>query len=370
MAIRHRPERKLPWIVYWKNPFTGKTEEEGYLTEGEAKKANSLVKHRLKYERESFRPVEASPAPADDTLEACYYLYLKAKRFNKKGLKTSLDCMKACLEILGHYRVADITTKDLDHLKKTLLHSKTRRGQSEAIVKPVTVRSWLSALRAVLNWCAEEGLIEHKPVFPKLPPAHYQHFIPPTPQELGMLWNVAPPHIKRVIVVGSQTGVRVGPSEMLKLTWKDFDPDRAVLRIQAAKKRPDQPWREAPIRQSLMPLMLQWAEEDKQKGVTHIIHYQGRKIDSITTAWATTLKRAGITREIRPYDLRHAFGTEAIAAGADVGTVAQIMGNDPKVLLTHYQHVVDRQKRAAVEALPEINFTAENYGKEKEAIPD
>ena len=54
---------------------------------------------------------------------------------------------------------------------------------------------------------------------------------------------------------------------------------------------------------------------------------------------------------------------KAIAAGADVGTVAQIMGNDPKTILEHHQHVVDARKRAVVEAIPElpgnIKFSAE-----------
>lgn len=57
--------------------------------------------------------------------------------------------------------------------------------------------------------------------------------------------------------------------------------------------------------------------------------------------------------------LRYAFVTEAIAAGIDAGTVAQLMGYDPKMLLDHYQHVVDKRKRAAVEALPEIS----DYGR-------
>ena len=55
-------------------------------------------------------------------------------------------------------------------------------------------------------------------------------------------------------------------------------------------------------------------------------------------------------------DLRHAFGTEMVAAGVDVGTVASLMGHsNPTMLLTHYQYVMDKQKRAAVEALPSIS---------------
>jgi len=50
---------------------------------------------------------------------------------------------------------------------------------------------------------------------------------------------------------------------------------------------------------------------------------------------------------------------EKLAHDNDVGTVARIMGNDPRVLLEHYQHVDSMQKRAAVESLPDI----QNYGK-------
>ena len=120
-----------------------------------------------------------------------------------------------------------------------------------------------------------------------------------------------------------------------------------------------------PIRDSLLTLIHDWHTTDSVIGVEHVIHYRGKPVRAIKTAWGALLKRAGITRRIRPYDLRHAFATEAIAAGVDVGTVAQLMGHDPKMLLEHYQHVADKQKRAAVEALPEIPITAEIYGRKK-----
>ncbi len=351
MAIRFRAGRNAPWIVYWKNPFTGKTEEAAYTTEPEAKKANSLLKHRLKYERESFRPEsETSKEAEPDSLEGCYYLYLREKKFSKKSLIWSLDAMRPILPVIGHLPISEIQREHLEQVKKVLM---------ESGVKPVTVRGRMSVLRTVLRWCAEQGIIEHCPQFPKLPPAHYEHFIPPTTSELAALLAVSPAHLVRVILLGAQLGVRVGPSELLKLTWADIDFDNAVARVQAAKKRPQQPWREVPIRASLLTQMEEWAREDSLAGIEHIVHYRGKPIKSIQTSWANALKAAGITRRIRPYDLRHAFGTEAIAAGVDVGTVAQLMGHDPKMLLEHYQHVADKQKRVAVEALPDI----QNYGK-------
>lgn len=55
--------------------------------------------------------------------------------------------------------------------------------------------------------------------------------------------------------------------------------------------------------------------------------------------------------------VRHAFGTEAVAAGTDIGTVANLMGQStPTMLLKHYQYVMDKQKRAAVELLPDLRY--------------
>lgn len=356
MAIRYREGRKLPFIVYWKNPFTGKTEELPCPSESEAKKQNSLIKHQLKYERDSFRPEPASEEIQGDSLEACYYAYLKEKRLSQSSFRAHLSTMKPVLAVLGSKPVQEITRYDIDSLKKTFL---------DGTIKPVTARARLSILRTLIRWCAENGIIDQVPMFPKLPAANYEKFIPPTPDDLAAICSVSAPHLIRVALLGAQLGVRVGPSELLKMEWSHIDFTRGVARVRAARKRADQPWREVPIRENLLRLMREWYEEDSNIGMEYIIHYKGKKVDSVKKAWAGALSRAGITRRIRPYDLRHAFATEAIAAGVDIKTVAQIMGDDPRMLLEHYQHVADKQKRAAVEALPEIVFTAKNYGSKK-----
>jgi len=42
--------------------------------------------------------------------------------------------------------------------------------------------------------------------------------------------------------------------------------------------------------------------------------------------WGKTLKRAGITRRLRPYDLRHYFVTKALEDGADIKALAEVVG--------------------------------------------
>lgn len=347
MAIRERKGRASPWQCYWNNPLTGKRECANFATRQEAEKHDSLIKHRIRFDRESFRKGEEEKEQAQDmTLEACYLEYLKTKQFAKKAIGWQMDAMRYPLQKIGLLPVTSISSRHLEQLKAEMLTAMP--------VKSATIRGRLSVLRTVLRWCVEHGYMD--PVeFPKLPPAQYEKFVPPTPAELEAIMAVAAPHIVRTVILGAQCGVRVGPSELFTLTWEDVDLVRGVLRVHGAKKNPNAPWREVPIRESLLPLFRQWRQEDAADGVLYLVHHKGRPVESIKRAWMQALRRAGITRRIRPYDLRHAFATELIAGGIDIGTVAKLMGHSsPAMILMHYQYVMDGQKRAAVESLPEL----------------
>lgn len=361
MAIRERKGRASPWQCYWNNPVTGKRECANFATRQEAEKHDSLIKHRIRFDRESFK-MEAEEEEGQEhatTLESCYLLYLKEKHFTKKELGWQIDAMRYPLQKLGGLPLAEITRRHLEQLRAEMLAMP---------VKAVSTRGRLSVLRTVLRWCVAQGFME--PVeFPKLPPAQYERFIPPTPEELTAIMTVAAPHIVRLIVLGAQCGVRVGPSEAFRLTWDDTDLTQGLLRVHGARKNPNAPWREVPIRESLLPLFRQWRQEDAAIGATHLVHYRGKPVESIKRAWAHALRQAGITRRIRPYDLRHAFATELIACGADIGTVAKLMGHStPTMILNHYQYVMDSQKRAAVEALPELFHVPNSMCPKKKAL--
>ena len=61
--------------------------------------------------------------------------------------------------------------------------------------------------------------------------------------------------------------------------------------------------------------------------------------------------KAGITRRLRPYDLRHAFATFALDAGADIKAVAEMMNHsNPSMILRHYQHTKEATKRSIIDS--------------------
>ncbi len=358
MAIRYRKQYKT-WQVYWRNPFTGSQECKSFQTKAEAEKENSLVAYRLKYEPESFRK-EEEKTEVDETsrtLEQVYIEYLTEKQFSKKHTGCHQVRMRYPLLAFGKKPVDEITQADLESVKTYYLTHSTN--------SLATIHDKLAALRTVMYYAARKGY--RGPVtFPAIPGAHYKKFVPPTPEELSALFDVALPHIQRVIILGGYMGVRIGQCELFQLTWNDVDFRQCVLRIHGSKKNANAPWREVPIRENLIPIFEAWRAEDMATGAEYLVNYNGHAVRSIRKSWLSALKKAGITRHIRPYDLRHAFGTQLVAAGVDIGTVAHLMGHsNPTMLLTHYQYVMNSQKRNAVESLPNLSCMARLYGAKK-----
>lgn len=350
MAVRYRKGRASPWQAYWNNPITGKRESKNFLTQQEAEKHDALVKYRIRFERDSFaQEVEADEEPESGpvTLQMLFLEYMKRKQFDKDGVRRIVSNSRLVLQRFGEMPVQDITKDDIK--AEIAKHMATE-------VRASTVHKRFSILRTVMRFGVDIGVLDAVN-FPQLPQVHHEKLMPPTPAELQAMLAVAPEHVRRAIVLGSQCGMRIGKCELYILKWQDVDFDRAVLCVHGAKKNINAPWREVPLRESLLDIMRVWYDADSRIGCDYIINIKGRHITQMQYGWARTLKLAGITRRIRPYDLRHAFATEAIAGGADIGTVASLMGHaNPVMLLKHYQYILTTQKRAAIDALPELQY--------------
>ena len=196
-----------------------------------------------------------------------------------------------------------------------------------------------------------EGVLRASPLASlRLPYARSQRLLPPTPAELRQVLEVAPKHIQRLIWLGYCTGARPGPSELFCLTWSDISEAAGAALMPCAAKRPGgHDYRKIPLRGDLIEKLRTWRAEDE--GCEWVINYHGKPIKSLGAAWRAALRRAGITRRITIYGLRHAFATETIRAGGDIRSVATIMDHaDPSMLLKVYQHILESQMKAAVEA--------------------
>ena len=347
MAIRKRNGRASSYQVYWNNPFTEKRESVSFPTLAEARKEDSLIQHRLKYDRESFRPAQEENISTGGTVREVVALYLSAKKFSGKNLRTMLEHLKHVHAVFGNREVSSLEKRDF---------IKFISDEAERGVKTTTSHRRLTILRAALSWAADSEFIESNPMQGmKLPRGQHERIAPPTPAEASAILAVAKGHVYRAVMLGIFLGVRIGPTELFRLKWQDVDFERRTIRVWSAAKNKNQAYRDVPIRESLLKEMKDWVRPDTEAGYEFIVHFKGKPIASMKTAWRDTKKAAGITRRMRPYDLRHAFATYALDNDADLKSVVEIMGHsNPTMILTHYQHTSEASRRAAIESFPDI----------------
>ncbi|WP_239656549.1 tyrosine-type recombinase/integrase [Mycobacterium riyadhense] len=74
--------------------------------------------------------------------------------------------------------------------------------------------------------------------------------------------------------------------------------------------------------------------------------------DAIGELMAAASRRAGLDAPVRPHQLRHAFGSNAIDAGAGIDVVADLMGHAAIASSQVYLHPDSSRLRAAVDMVP------------------
>lgn len=149
-------------------------------------------------------------------------------------------------------------------------------------------------------------------------------------------------------------GVRPGRSELFDLRWTDFDLAQGWVRVRSADKG-GLPWRDVPIAEDFLPILTEWHAEDTAKGIIAPVHWHGHPVTTIQKTWEAAKEKAGVTRRMRLYDLRHHFATVLLEGDVDCGIVAGMMGHTTdRMVHKVYQRVRRGGKRAAIAKLPSL----------------
>lgn len=264
---------------------------------------------------------------------------------NPTTRSTTAQHIEPLTAIFGHRRAHCLTCDDV--LAWCEVQRQRDVGQS-------TIHRRVSILRAAYGWAVRTRILTTNPLTSlRIAKPAARRIMPPSVKEARLIYEAAAPHIKRVVMLGLSTGARIGPSELFRLKWCDVDIESGIIRMPNAHKGALDEARDVPIRDDIVALLRQWQAEDAQTGCEYVINYKERPVRSISNGWRNALKRAGITRRIRPYDLRHAFASLALMHGADIKCVAETMGHkNITMLLSVYQHTLFDQRRRAVNAAP------------------
>lgn len=350
MEIRHQPYRKKgQWVVYWRSVWTGVRHHQGFPSEAAAREFVDSLNTVLAKEKELMarrRRRERASCPRM-TVEELFQRYLSVALSNPTTAKQAAYHAAHILTLYGHRQATRLTSEDI----LQFMELQKVRGLCQA-----TINRRISILRSALNWAVKAGILPQNPLSSlRLPQARPQRLAPPTPDELRRIYHTAEPHVRRVIVLGAYCGPRIGPSELFRLRWKDVDLENGIIRMPNAAKGAKESARELPIRESLLPLLRQWIDEDMRNGAEHVVHWRGRPVRTIHRSWHTALRHAGIHRRITPYSLRHAYATYSVQGGVKLKPLAKLMGHrNELMILRTYQHVLDKDEREAVEAMPDV----------------
>ena len=347
MALRYVEYKRRQWVLRFRDPWSGKQRVRSFFTEAEAKAFEAVQAELYTRERELIRRARrrTSSASATRATVAELLVWYMETLENPTTRATSQQHVEPLTAIFGHRRAHCLTCDDV----LAWCEVQRQRGVGQS-----TVHRRVSILRTAYSWAVRMRVLTGNPLMTlRIAKPATRRITPPSTKEARLLYNVAAPHIRRVIVLGMATGARIGPSELFRLKWSNIDIETGIIRMPNAHKGALDEARDVPIRDDVLALLREWQEEDARTGYEYVIAYKGRPVRSISSGWHNALKRAGITRRIRPYDLRHAFASLALMHGADIKSVAETMGHRGiTMLLTVYQHTRFDQRRRTVNAAP------------------
>jgi integrase len=279
---------------------------------------------------------------------ANYYMLWKKPSMSEVSFSNAeYKLSRVILPLLGSKPASRIDHRILDHYVAV-------RSTS---VKMTTIHRELSDVRAILNWAVRRNMLTRNPMDNYDMPTRDDAVIqPPSQEEIEKIISCSNEHLQRSMLLAYFCGMRPGAVELLSIRYSQVNwSANAITIISALKGGSAQ--REIPIHPAL-PLRA-WYEKDGCRVDQHIIHWNGKPIKSLKTAFNAAKRRAGVSdRKIPLYSLRHAFVTTLIHSGIDIHTIANISGHDVRTMLKHYAHVMGDVKVTAINALPELSYTA------------
>ncbi|MDR1946357.1 MAG: tyrosine-type recombinase/integrase [Desulfovibrio sp.] len=352
MAISFLAYKGKPWLVQYREPWSGRPRRRSFATEGDAVAFEAATRDLYERERTIVRAVKrrrtAQAASSLTVSEICdRYIDTLANPGTRSASTYHLALFRS---IYGHRKARGITLDDA----AAFLSLQRGRGVCQS-----TACRRLGIVRTAYNWAARWGLLSSNPLAAlRLSTQQPQTPAPPSLHEARLLYAAAAPHVQRVIVIGMAAGPRIGPSELFRLRWSDVDTRAGMIRMPQASKGARDASRDVPVRKDVLGRLREWEAEDASAGYPFVIHYKGKPVRRIGRAWHNARIRAGITRRLRPYDLRHAFATRLLDHDADIKAVSECMGHaDEKMILRYYRHTSARQRRKAVNVGPSLGLT-------------
>ena len=174
-------------------------------------------------------------------------------------------------------------------------------------------------------------------------------------EEMHWLMNTAyegqNPEIRRAFIFCLYTGIRF--CDVVELRYKNIDYSNKLLKFEQSKTKGHSATSGVviPLNEGLLSLIGKASTNDKNDYIFHLPSHT-----MCLKALRRWTKRAGITKHVTWHCARHSFAVNILNNGANIKTVASLLGHSGLKHTEKYTRAVDSLKEAAINSLPKLNF--------------
>ena len=240
--------------------------------------------------------------------------------------------------------------KTVDQVRRSDIEEWLAQMHASRNVKPLTLRRHMSTLAVCFEALVGRGLVAVNPCRGIRLPKAQEYPVPYLePEDLRRIYTATPDRLRPFIVLLGETGLRLG--ELRTLTWQDVSRDFERVSVRHSKSRKT---RVVPLTPVAMEAL---REMETRRGPVPLIGLQpvfgeGFESSTVRKRYHEAVRKAGF-EHLRLHDLRHAFASSLVRAGAPIPAVADLMGHSTaELVLTRYgKHAPSNAGDQAIAAL-------------------
>ncbi|MBA7525086.1 Tyrosine recombinase XerC [subsurface metagenome] len=333
------------WVRY---SWQGKREHYslGTVDEAEAEKEVKRIKHEMalgihqpkkkvifdnlwgRYKKEEWPEKKPSSRQRDETSIKCLLKIFGGKTINEETFRERVREYRT-KRLRGEVRAEGISAK---------------RSISKA-----TVNREIALLKRIVNLTVYEWrLLRTNPLqnFPMLKEEKRERTI--SPEEWRKLLSAAYPELRDFLIIARFTGIRYGIRDhgILGLEWSDIDLHNWAIRVRNSKNGTGRTvYMDETVYKVFKRRKMNTLSECVFPGIN------GGRRKSFDTAFGGACRRAGI-KDLRIHDLRHMFGSDKKSEGADLSSLAKLMGHKDLKTTGRYGEPNEQHLRQIMKSKP------------------